>query len=87
MAWVYILKSKINGRYYIGSTSYLERRLFQHKNLVHYSSKRFGEFDLVFKQEYPALKDARAVEKRLKSLKRRDYIEQIIQDGQIKLQL
>jgi predicted GIY-YIG superfamily endonuclease len=44
-----------------------------------------GELELVFYQEYKTLRDARRIERKLKELKRRDYIEKIIKDGYIKM--
>ncbi len=40
---------------------------------------------LVFSQKFETIADARAIEKKLKSLKRKDYIEKIIKDGHIKM--
>ncbi|OGF73800.1 hypothetical protein A2Z63_00550 [Candidatus Giovannonibacteria bacterium RIFCSPLOWO2_02_44_8] len=85
MSFIYFLRSKSDGRIYIGSTSNLEQRLRHHFGKSTPSTKRFGEIELVFKQEYQTLKDARSIEKKLKKLKRKDYIEKIISDGFIKL--
>ena len=83
MPYIYILKTS-SGRYYIGSTTDLDRRIEQHKSKKHtHSTKRLGDLELIFKQEYPDLKTARKIESRLKKLKRRDYIEKIIKDGRI----
>jgi len=87
MSFVYILKSLKDGRYYIGSTNNLEARLRHHKGGFTPSTKRFGGVELIFQQEYKLLKDARYIEKRLKNLKRKDYLEKIIKDGYIKLSL
>ncbi len=84
MAYVYILKSN-NGKYYIGSTLNLVARLRHHKGGFTPSTKRLGQMNLVFKQEYPNLKEARFVEVKLKRLKRKDYIEKIVKDGFIKM--
>ncbi len=48
------------------------------------STKRLGKVNLIFKQEYKTLSEARKIERKLKKLKRRDYIEKIIKDGYIK---
>ncbi|MFZ2226273.1 MAG: GIY-YIG nuclease family protein [Candidatus Moraniibacteriota bacterium] len=85
MAFVYILQSKKDSRFYVGSTNDLERRISEHKNGKTPSTKRFGGIELVFNQEYVFLNDARRIERKLKKLKRRDYLEKIIQDGFIKI--
>lgn len=61
------------------------KRLRHHKGGFTPSTKRFGELDLIFSQEYPSLKEARIIERKLKKLKRKDYIEKIIKDGFIKM--
>ena len=87
MAYLYILKSLRDGRYYIGSTSNIEQRLRHHKGGYTPSTKRFGEVELIFKQYYELLKDARIIEKKLKKLKRKDYLDKIIKDGFIKMKV
>ncbi len=86
MAYLYILKSD-KDKFYIGSTINLENRLKHHKGGFTPSTKRMGNVDLIFYQEYQTLKEARYVERRLKQLKRRDYIEKIIHDGIIKMKM
>jgi len=81
---VYILKSEL-GKYYIGSSDNLERRLKQHKEGTTPSTKRMGKMELVFYQSYQSLKDARSVEFKLKKLKRKDFIEKIIDEDFIKI--
>lgn len=85
MAFVYIIKSLTSGKYYIGSTSDINRRFKQHINGHTHTTKRFGELELVFSQKYTDLKDARIIERKLKKLKRKDYIEKIIKDGFIRI--
>ena len=84
MAWVYILKTK-SGKFYVGSTSDLSRRLAQHVSGHTPTTKRLPIKGLVLKQEYKTLKDARAIEAKIKKLKRKDYIEKMVKDGYIKL--
>jgi putative endonuclease len=81
---VYILQDETS-RYYIGSTSDLARKLKQHSQGQTPTTHRFKNPKLVFSQEYPTLPDARKVELKLKRLKRKDYIANIIQDGFIKI--
>lgn len=83
MSYVYILKNNEN-RYYIGSTMDLQKRLKHHIGGYTPSTKRLGEIRLVFSQKYKTLSEARKIESWLKKMKRKDYIERIIQDGYIK---
>ncbi len=85
MATVYILQSLQGGHFYIGSTINLPQRLKHHYGGHTPYTKSLGKVDLVFSQEYPTLAEARFVEKKLKALKRKDYIEKIIKDGYIKI--
>jgi len=85
MPYVYILKSLRDGRYYVGSTKNLHNRIVHHQKGFTPSTKKFGGVKLVFKQEYDSLTKARSIEKKLKKLKRRDYLEKIINDGIIRM--
>ncbi len=84
MPFVYILQNE-KGKYYIGSTPALERRLAQHKVGHTHSTKRLGNVNLVFSQEYETLSEARSVEFKLKKLKRHDYIANIVRDGFVRI--
>ena len=84
MAFVYILKSE-EGAFYIGSTLDINERLRHHAGGYTPSTKRLGKMHLVLSQEYPSLGEARAIERKLKKLKRKDYIQKIVTDGHIKL--
>jgi putative endonuclease len=83
VAYVYILKSERDGRFYIGSTTNLSARLKHHFGGHTYSTKRFGFKKLVLKQKYGTLQEAIKVERWLKKLKRRDYVEKIVSEGKI----
>lgn len=78
---VYILRNRVNKCFYIGSTADFNKRLRQHEKGKDQSSKIVKPFDLVFTQGFSSLKAAREVERKLKSYKRRDFIEKIIEDG------
>ena len=85
MAFVYILKSGLKERYYIGSTIDLDRRLKEYQRGKVLYTKSLLPVELVFKQECATFSEARVFEKRLKEFKRRDFIEKIIKDGHIKM--
>jgi putative endonuclease len=82
--YVYILKDS-TGKFYVGSTNNLERRFKQHNSGHTYTTRRMGELELVFSQEFDTLEKARNIELKLKRLKRKDYIRKIVEDGYIKI--
>jgi predicted GIY-YIG superfamily endonuclease len=84
MAWVYILQTKA-GKYYVGSTTDIDERLKHHIGGYTPSTKSLGVEQLLLKQEYKTLVEARSVEQKIKNLKRKDYIVKMLQDGYIKI--
>jgi putative endonuclease len=84
MGYVYILKNE-KGRYYVGSTTNVQRRMSQHVKGHTPSTRRMGKLELVFSQKFETLASARYIELRLKKFKRRDYIDKIVKDGTIKI--
>jgi putative endonuclease len=69
MAWVYVLRGS-SGRYYIGSTTDLKRRIEQHHNGHTYSTRRLGEtLELVAYLELSSLAAAREIEREMKRKK------------------
>ena len=68
---VYILASKKNGTLYIGVTSDLAKRIWEHKNaMVEGFSKRYGVRNLVWYEVHETMESAITREKRLKDWKR-----------------
>jgi len=69
--YVYILASKKNGTLYVGVTSDLNKRVFEHKNDVFggFTSK-YGVKTLVWYEEYDRVTDAIDQEKRIKNWRR-----------------
>ncbi|HXV47493.1 MAG TPA: GIY-YIG nuclease family protein [Candidatus Binatia bacterium] len=68
---VYMLASKRNGTLYVGVTSDLVRRVWQHKNdLVEGFTKRYGVHRLVWYEMCDAMDTAIAREKAIKEWKR-----------------
>lgn len=76
--FVYILKSEKNGRYYIGSTGNLERRLSEHNSGNTKSLKYLRPLKVVFKKGFIQRKEAIKIEKKLKSFKSKNIIEKIV---------
>ena len=82
--FVYILQDK-NFKFYIGSTSDIDRRIKQHLNGHTQTTRNMNEPKLILTQKYNTLEEARSVERKIKKLKRKDYIEKMIQNGFIKI--
>ncbi len=66
MFYVYILKSKKDSEFYIGSTNDLKRRIVEHNKGVVKSTKLRKPFSLVYYEAYFAESDARRREQCLK---------------------
>jgi len=68
---VYILSSKPNGTLYIGVTSNLVKRIWEHKNhVVEGFTKKYDVHALVWYELHETMESAISREKRLKSWKR-----------------
>ena len=87
MSVVYILRSNLNGRYYIGSTDNLDRRLKWHEGGYVKSTRNLRPLELVFYQSFDTGKEAKQIEYKIKKMKSKEIIEKIIQDGYIKMKL
>ena len=75
---VYILTSKRNGTLYIGVTSDLVKRIWEHKNdMVEGFTKRYGVHRLVWYEVHDSMESAIEREKRLKEWKRKWKLELI----------
>ena len=85
--FVYILQSQKSGRYYVGSSIDVFRRIGQHNSNKVASTSKKGPWKVVLVQGYDSLKDARKIEYRIKKLKRRDYIDKMVREGCIKLSI
>jgi predicted GIY-YIG superfamily endonuclease len=69
MACVYILRGS-SGRYYIGSTDNLERRLAEHRRGSNHTTHRFGRsLELVISRNVDTQAEARQIELALKRKK------------------
>ena len=82
--YLYILKD-VKSKFYIGSTSDIKRRMNQHLSGQTQTTRNMTSPELVFTQEYETLEQARKIERKIKKLKRKDYIEKMIADGFIKI--
>jgi len=79
--FVYVLESLRTGRYYVGSTSDLAKRLGEHNtpesNPSRWTRNR-GPWKLVFSKEFSSATEAFRAEKFVKRMKSRAYIEKLV---------
>jgi putative endonuclease len=79
--WVYILASKRNGTLYIGVTSDLAKRVWEHKNgVVRGFTDRYGVNKLVYCEPFGDAESAIGREKQMKKW-RRTWKIQLIEDS------
>lgn len=87
MYFVYILQSLKTGRYYVGSTNDLNRRLSEHNGSKTKSLKNQRPLVLKFCKSFDIKKEAIDTERKIKKLKSREIIAKIVNDGELKMGL
>ena len=71
LCYVYILASARNGTLYVGSTTNLVQRIYQHKNkLIKGFTSKYSVDQLMYFEEYRDITDMAHREKRIKEWKR-----------------
>ncbi len=81
MFYVYVLKSKLNGRLYTGWSSDLRRRLKEHLSGKVWTTKRMLPIELIFYEAYCSESDSKRRERYFKTSKGRKSLRQIIRDS------
>ena len=82
MFFVYILQS-VNKKYYIGCTQDIYRRLHEHNRGLSKYTRNKGPWMLKYKEEYESLCLARKRERQIKSWKKREAIERLVNKGPV----
>jgi len=80
MYYTYIIRSEKNGRFYIGSTENLERRLKEHENGNTPSLKKRGPFKLIYKEPHPTRAEARNRENQIKRFKSGNAFKKLLRE-------
>ena len=78
MYWVYILKSSKDNKFYIGSTSNLEKRIKYHNGGKVRSTKSRRPLDLIYSKKYNSVRLARQRENFLKSGQGRKWVREVV---------
>ncbi|HAT03796.1 MAG TPA: endonuclease [Candidatus Magasanikbacteria bacterium] len=79
MFYVYILQSRKDNRYYIGSTGNLNQRLENHNQGLVKSTKSRLPFELIHYELYKTLSEARKRENQIKRYKGGNEFKKILQ--------
>jgi len=66
MFYVYLLRSRTHGQYYVGYTNDLKKRLYSHNKEVNQATKAYAPWDLVYYEAYMTSQAARNRERILK---------------------
>jgi putative endonuclease len=81
MAFVYILQSESTGRFYIGSTDDLERRISEHLRGHSPAARGRGPWKLAYTERFESLLEARRREMEIKSWKSAKLIQALIRSS------
>jgi putative endonuclease len=81
VGFVYILQSETTGRFYIGSTGNLERRLSEHYRGKDRVTRGRGRWKLAYQERFELLADARRREFEIKQWKSAKLIHALIQSS------
>lgn len=76
--FVYVLRSVTYPKSYVGSTDNLERRLGEHNKGKSFYTSRYKPWKILYTEEFPSLKEARAREKYLKSRGGRRFLKDVV---------
>ncbi|MGH9774183.1 MAG: GIY-YIG nuclease family protein [Candidatus Acidiferrales bacterium] len=76
--FTYILRSKSTGRFYVGHTENLQKRVFEHNNDRTVSIKNRGPWELAYSEEFTTRLDAIQRERQIKNMKSHAWIERLV---------
>lgn len=82
MFYLYILKSKKTGKFYIGKTENIERRITYHNSGYNRSTKSGIPWELVYTEKYFTRAEVVQRENEIKKKKSRKYIESMVEIGE-----
>ena len=76
--WVYILRSRSTGSYYVGAAEDVDRRLFHHNAGLSPYTRGKGPWEVVYTEQYATKREALLREKQIKRMKSSAYIGEMI---------
>lgn len=80
MWYIYAIYNSTAKKLYIGQTSNLNRRLWEHNQKIgiHFTAKTVGQWKIIYKEEVNTRNEALVREKQLKSYRGRQFIKKFI---------
>ena len=78
MYTVYIIQSVKTGRYYIGHTVAIQKRLFEHNEGLTCSTRNYRPWHIVYTKIFSTKSMAQHIELKIKRMKSRKFIEKLI---------
>src|SRR3989344_630183 len=78
--FVYVLKSIIAKKSYVGFTNNMGRRLKEHNLGGHYYTKRFAPWEIIYTERFNNFQDAINREKYLKSTSGRRFLKKVFKN-------
>ena len=78
MFFVYAISSRVRPYIYVGLTNNVERRLKEHNHGENRSTKAYGPFELIFKEEHETKANARIREKYLKTGVGKEFLKSLL---------
>lgn len=76
---VYVLKSRIARKSYVGLTDNVARRLKEHNSGKHFYTKRYMPWEVIYQEKFANFREARSREKYLKSTSGRRFLKKLFQ--------
>ena len=81
MYYVYVLKSKSDGKFYVGYTTNLRDRVQKHQYGEVLSTRSHRPFELIFYEGYKCMEDAKRRERYLKTSKGKSSLRMMLRDS------
>lgn len=80
---VYILQNNLTGRYYIGSTNDIHRRLIEHNRGQTRSTRRKGTWNVIYLEAVATFLDAKRKEQLYKSYKSGNAFKKLLEHAAV----
>jgi len=78
MFTVYVIRSTVNGMYYVGFTDDIDRRMMEHNEGMSKFTRRGRPWTLMFTEQFETRREAMMREREIKKRKSRTYLERLI---------